>query len=1116
MSEHIIDEASRAQISAATPNLSTWVSANAGSGKTRVLTNRVARLLLHGTAPQKILCLTYTKAAAAEMQNRLFESLGSWAMKQDGELRAELIKLGEDRGFLTKEKLREARTLFAAALETPGGLKIQTIHSFCDAMLRQFPLEAGLSPQFTMMDDANAQQMRFDIFEDMAAGPEASIVAGLAQHLTDLDATDLLLEISRNKESFLRAPKPTDFGITGNETTNRALDAILAIDAWPMLDNLCVLLDSGVDSNVADALLLRSAKEIGSDVAMLSAIQSVFLTKEKTLRKNYPKAAFLKVLNPQDQDTLEHLKESILEFTRIESAEKAYLKSQALFTFATPFLERYAERKLSHGLVDFDDLISKARMLLSTSETAQWILFRLDGGIDHILVDEAQDTSPDQWDVISKLAEEFFAGDTASTVDRTIFVVGDEKQSIYSFQGADPLEFDVRRGYFSGRLDAIKKRLFTQELRHSFRSATPILQLVDNVFDGTPVGEDKRELSHIAYFDQLPGRVDLWPFEEKSEKDDDPEWYKPVNMPAPNAPEIVLARKIAKWAAANIGVAPLPHKDGWRTMIAGDLLILVQKRGPLFRAIIAELKRMGLPLAGADRIKIANELAVKDILSMLRFASLPEDDLSLAEVLRSPLMGLSEGAVFSLAHERKGTLWQSFRTTQDDMPIARDLAWDVLNHADLMRPYELINLILTKHNGRRNLLSRLGPEAEDAIDELLNQALNYEQTEPPTLTGFLDWIDAGDIEIKRQLESGINQIRVMTIHGAKGLEAPVVILPDTADRISQDRNKMIDLGDGLQGWKVNKKFAPPEQLEKQDAKEAKDAFERRRLLYVALTRAEKWLIVCGAGTRKNKKPCWYNLIEAGINKSGVVDTPDGTGLRYRWNPQNTIETILANDAVVSVPHWMGQNAPQVIRDQRPISPSRLSGAKALQGEGMNPDAAKERGTLIHLLLEHLPGVIPTDRTQRALDLLETEGYKLTDIQFENVLNEALGVIDNPDLASIFVRDALVEVGITAPLPSHDMRPIDGIIDRLIVSDSIVKAIDFKSNTVVPTTPQQTPLGVLAQMGAYLIALEAIYPDHKIELSILWTRTALNMSIPHDLVRDAFQSATLLDPPALDT
>ena len=1116
MSDYTIDDASRAQISAATPNLSTWVSANAGSGKTRVLTNRVARLLLHGTAPQKILCLTYTKAAAAEMQNRLFESLGSWAMKHDDELRTELITLGEDRGFLTKEKLREARTLFAAALETPGGLKIQTIHSFCDAMLRQFPLEAGLSPQFAMMDDAHAQQIRFDLFEDMAAGPQASIVAGLAQHLTDLDATDLLLEISRNKESFLRAPLLADFGITGNETANGAVSAIHAIDTWPMLNNLCALLDTGVPSNVAMALRLRSAKSSDNEAAMLTALQSVFLTGEKTLRKSFPKAAFLKALSSQDQDTLEILKETIQDFVRIEAGEKAFLKSQALYIFATPFLERYADRKLSLGLVDFDDLISKARMLLSTSETAQWILFRLDGGIDHILVDEAQDTSPDQWDVISKLAEEFFAGDTASTVDRTIFVVGDEKQSIYSFQGADPLEFDVRRGYFSGRLDAIEKRLFTQELRHSFRSATPILQLVDNVFDGTPVGEDKRELSHIAYFDQMPGRVDLWPFEEPSEKAEDPEWYKPVNMPAPNAPEIVLARKIAKWAAANIGVTPLPHKDGWRTLTAGDLLILVQKRGPLFRAIIAELKRMGLPLAGADRIKIADELAVKDILSMLRFTSLPEDDLSLAEVLRSPLMGLSEGAVFSLAHERKGTLWQSFRATQDDMPIARDLAWDVLNHADLMRPYELINLILTKHNGRRNLLSRLGPEAEDAIDELLNQALNYEQTEPPTLTGFLDWIDAGDIEIKRQLESGVNQIRVMTIHGAKGLEAPVVILPDTADRTAQDRNKMIDLGDGLQGWKVDKKSAPPEQLEKQDAKKDKDAFERQRLLYVALTRAEKWLIICGAGTRKNKAPCWYNLIETGINKSGVIDTPDGTGLRYRWNPQNTVETTLTKDAVISVPDWMGQNAPQVIRDQRPISPSRLSGTKALQGESLNPDAAKERGTVIHLLLEHLPGVTSAHRHQKALDLLETEGYKLTDIQFEDVFNEALAVIEDPQLVAIFVRDALVEVGITAPLPSHDMRPIDGIIDRLIVSDTTVTAIDFKSNAVVPTTAQQTPSGVLAQMGAYLFALESIYPDHKIELSILWTRTAQNMSIPHDLVRDAFQSATLLDPLASDT
>ena len=1105
----VTNEATEAQIRAAIPNLSTWVSANAGSGKTRVLTNRVARLLLHGTDPQKILCLTYTKAAAAEMQNRLFESLGSWAMKPDVDLQEALIELGEEPIFLTREKLSEARTLFAAALETPGGLKIQTIHSFCDAMLRQFPLEAGLSPQFTLMDDATAEQLRFEIFEDMADGPDADVVAPLALHLTGLDASDLLREICDKRDSFSVEPTPTHFGITGNESAESRKNAILELDIKPFLIRICELFDTGASTNIEFASKLRAGLNEGTSDAIVQAMLDVFLTKELRTKPSVPKKAFAQDLDAQFPMMLETLREALEAYAQFSIAEAAFHKSHALFQFAKPFLGHYAKRKTLKGLVDYDDLISKARQLLNHSETAQWILFRLDGGIDHILVDEAQDTSPEQWDVIEKLTDEFFSGVSANEAERTIFVVGDDKQSIYSFQGADPAEFDIRKDFFAKRLGAIERPLASQELRYSFRSSTPILRLVDSVFDGTPVGEAARGIDHIAFNADMPGRVDLWPFIEKEELAAAPEWFRPVNQPAPNAPEILLAQQVAAWAADNIGKTPIPDKDSWRKMQAGDLLILVQSRSSLFHALITELKRLDLPLAGADRIKVTQELAVKDILSLLRFANLPEDDLSLAEALRSPLMGFSEQQLFSIAHGRKGRLWPEFRNIQDETPLARDLARDVLNKADFLRPYELIDLILTKHAGRKNLLARLGAEAEDAIDELLNQALNYEQTEPPTLTGFLEWLDTGNIEIKRQIESGANQIRVMTVHGAKGLEAPVVILPQTGDRKRNDRERILDLGDGLQGWKVAKGLAPAVQSEPQSIKAQKDDWERNRLLYVAMTRAERWLIVCGAGGRTNKNdPCWYNKIEIGLNKEGVVNSAVGQSLEYMWSPSDVKEVAQAVEIQLKMPEWMQEKAPQPLRDQRPISPSQLSGAKALAGDGLDEKSAMLRGTRIHLLLEHLPSSTTQTHVDFARSLLHGQGHMMDDDAIGELLSEVVPLLNRPDLAAVFAPDSLAEVGITAPSPTHEMRPIDGIIDRLIVTDRCVTAVDFKSNAVVPKTPTEIPTGVLAQMGAYLVALRAIYADRDIELAILWTRNGDYMSVPHDLVTAAFQSATV--------
>src|SRR6056297_216641 len=781
--------ASRAQVIAARPDRSTWLSANAGSGKTRVLTNRVARLLLDGVNPQHILCLTYTKAAASEMQIRLFDTLGRWAMMPDGDLAAALDDLGHA-GETGPDMLRRARRLFAQAIETPGGLRIQTIHAFCAALLRRFPLEAGVTPDFTEMDDQTARLLRAEIVEEIADGPNAPALAALARHHSDESLDGLALDILGKQADFAAAPddaalcaalgQPADLG---RETIEAQV--FLGSEA-ALLDRLLPALRAGsrTDGTAADRLATLAALDFDA----LPVLEGVFLTGASAKAPffarigSFPTKATREALAPV-MDEIEQW------MARVETAREARLalrtveRTRALHDFAQVFLRLYSAAKQRRGLLDFDDLILRARDLLTDPSVAAWVLYRIDGGIDHILVDEAQDTSPVQWQVIERLAQEFTAGAGARAgVPRTLFVVGDRKQSIYSFQGADAREFDRMRREFGHRLKAMGQPLQDMEMEYSFRSSRAILDLVDQTFANSQNSGFTPKQGHKTHKSDLPGRVDLWPVVEKPAKDDDPVWYSPVDVKAANDPATVLAQRVAKTIRRMVDEGQLIPDDnaqtGMRRIRPGDVMILVQRRSDLFHEIIRECKAQDLPIAGADRLKVGAELAVKDLAALLSFLATPEDSLSLAIALRSPLFGWSEADLYKLAHGRRQKyLWAALRERADDHPETMAVLNDLRGQADYLRPYDLIERILTRHDGRRKLLARLGTEAEDGIDALLAQAMAYEGSAVSSLTGFLVWMETDEMEIKRQMDSAGDRIRVMTVHGAKGLEAPVVILP---------------------------------------------------------------------------------------------------------------------------------------------------------------------------------------------------------------------------------------------------------------------------------------------------------------------------------------------------
>ncbi|MFV2034308.1 MAG: double-strand break repair helicase AddA, partial [Halocynthiibacter sp.] len=738
------DMATERQVQAADPRGSVWLSANAGSGKTRVLTDRVARLLLGGVSPQHILCLTYTKAAASEMQNRLFKRLGSWSMQGDHDLRKSLVTLGIE-GSIDAAMLARARRLFAGAIETPGGLKIQTIHSFCAALLRRFPLEAGVSPQFTEMDERAARLLHQDIVEKMAAGPGSSTVDGVAQFYTGEDLASLTREVVRHGEGFSARPNAASiwqqFGLPAGMTDADVLAQALTGGEVDLLRSLVPVLLSGGDNDIKAAQKLGAVAATPISLADMPVLEKVFLFGSTAKRPYGAKVDAFPTKATRNK--LGALQQPLNEFMeRIESARVRRIslysaqKTLAMHEFASVFLPEYAARKQARGWLDFDDLILKARALLSDPQVAQWVLYRLDGGIDHVLVDEAQDTSPAQWDVIERLVREFTTGQGArAEVERTVFIVGDKKQSIYSFMGADLEGFDRMRAHFGEKLKAARRQFAEMQLEYSFRSAGTLLRLVDTTFQARAGNGLGGGTPHRAFKDQMPGGADLWSVVLAAPKPEKTRWQDPVDIVSQNHHSVVLARQIAEQIDEMLRTGAIPAEQGqsgdfrMRRIRPGDILILVQRRSSLFHEIIKSCKGRGLPVAGADRLKVGAELAVRDLVALLSFLATPEDDLSLAAALRSPLFGWSQQALHRLAQPRAKNeyLWAALRNNTKEHAATLDVLRALRDDSDFLRPYDLIERILTRHNGRRALRARLGLETEDGIDALLQHALAYEQ-----------------------------------------------------------------------------------------------------------------------------------------------------------------------------------------------------------------------------------------------------------------------------------------------------------------------------------------------------------------------------------------------------
>ncbi len=1100
-------------MNASDPRLSAWVAANAGAGKTHTLANRVTRLLLAGARPERILCLTYTKAAAAEMAGRLFDQLGRWSMLPDKDLAEKIAEVGAEPGGL--EGLREARRLFAKALETPGGLKIQTIHSFCQYVLTRFPLEAGVSASFKVLDERTSRDLmdeaRRRVLERAGSGNDkmlATAIAFLVSYLSDVKLEQILdgalgsdrgrldraLEKAGGPENDWKRLLRTAHG-AGPEDTPETIAkefcaSLAAEDA--VLRETIAWLSGGSKTDQGRATTFAAALETSDETERFDGFCEALLTQEGERRASLATNK-LAAARPDLLAYLLVLCERMYVCENRRRAAHAAALAEAALSVIAAVREVYALEKQARNALDYDDLIVETHRLLQRSGAA-WVLYKLDEGIDHILIDEAQDTSGLQWDIVQRLTEEFFAGEGADRPLRTLFAVGDEKQSIFSFQGADPAQFDVRRRFFAARAKEGRREFTEENLISSWRSAPEILEFVDAVFADPAAREGltSGDVKHEALKKNLKGCVEFWPTLKPSKEDERDPWnLQPLDLERESGPvvrlAIEIAERIAGWLKSR---AALPgHKEPIKP---GDIMILLPRREPFGSEIIKRLKERGVKVAGADRLALTEQIAVMDLIALGRFALLPEDDLNFAELLRSPLVGISEEALFTLAHGRVGSLWQSLSARREEFAEAHALLTAVRARADTVPPFEFYAEALTQ--GRRKLLKRLGSEAGDPIDEFLSLALQYENAQTPSLEGFLHWIERGGTEIKRDMERGRDEVRVMTVHGSKGLEADIVILPDTTrtPNDSTSKGRLLYTDDGVL-FPVPEKSAPERVRAARAAANVEALKEYRRLLYVALTRAKERLVICGFENKRGNQPgSWHSLAE---RAALVLGTENDEGARiFGKEPLASLAPEAGHPAeLFTLPDWAltpaktEQPAPWLIRPSEAAGEDEPAPASPLAGA-----SRFKRGLLVHAMLAHLPEAADEDRAEIARRFLSA--HSLDANECERLSNETLAVLDDPAFAAAFAPGSRAEVSLVADLP--ELGPgarVHGRVDRLAVTGGGVLIVDFKTGRPV-AGETDLPRLYATQMALYRAAAERIFPGKRIACALVWTEGPVLMEL----------------------
>lgn len=1125
---------------ASDPAASVWVGASAGSGKTKVLTDRVLRLMLPradgmlGTPVYKILCLTFTKAAATEMALRLNEILSAWAvmdevaMQDPKNTKSLVFLLGRP---ARDDELLAARQLFASVVDSPGGLKIMTIHSFAQSLLARFPLEAGMSPGMEVMDEAQADTMLKNAcreiarraFEDSGSPLSVSFHA-LLQEQNEDQMFNLMKQVTSERhqismmlnrfgtieELYVSLCKGLD--IPAQETQESAVQDFCAQDRFNRnaLHAAAEIMHGDkskrMQANAAKIFAWLECDHAGR-VRGFDLYKTAFLTSMETIKSD--SHLFTQKLSkaaPDAYDAIQEEARRVHRFVEMLKTLKMARLTRDLLVMAQAILQSYQAAKEAHGTLDYDDLVIRARDLIVKAPA--WVLYKMDQGLEHILVDEAQDTNPEQWEMIATLCQEFYQHAPDGEKTRTVFIVGDEKQSIYSFQRAAPEEFTRMKSHFAQKFQDHKHRWDEVPINISFRSTRAVLDMVDSVFAGDDVraGVAQASIRHESFRRRQGGCVELWPlFENDPSPEEDNPLAPPITVRSIQSGSSKLAEHIADQIESWIDREDLPSRG--RTVRAGDIMILVRSRSALVHQITRALKLRNIPVNGSDRMNIREELCVMDLVALADFALCPSDDLTLAALLKSPLVGLSEEELFDLCHGRSGSLWENIR---DQNPQLAEYFRVFIRRAGHQKPYDFFRSALNDpcpgddRSGIRAMMGRLGADIADPLDEFLALCLDVENNEIPSLQLFLQEFRATQSTIKRELEEAGNNVRIMTVHSAKGLQAPIVILPDTTSAPQTQKMERIlwpqKTGLAYPLFCPRSSEAPQAYASAFDMMKARQQEEYKRLLYVAMTRAEERLYIAGYTKSKTKiYDSWYDYCARGMRISENLHEI-GEILRTE-DPQLADPDRLDKAGVQSertresAPDWLFAKAPEEPVPPRPLTPSRLDDDQ--EERATSPLSGTDtyrfrRGNVTHKLLEFLPDMPPAQRGDIARKFLERHAQDLSDIIRGSIADEVIALMHNPDFEQFFSASAVAEAPITGLMP--DGRIIAGQIDRLLIAERDIWILDYKSNRPSPDDPADIPQIYRDQMQLYRDVLMQIYPDYTIHCALLWTDKAKMMVI----------------------
>lgn len=1127
-----------AQRAAADPAVSAFVAANAGAGKTTVLIDRVARLLLAGVDPSKIVCITYTRAAAAEMADRLFKRLGAWTLAGDAAL-ADALEDLEGARTHDADALRHARRLFARALETPGGLKIQTIHAFCERLLRRFPLEAGAPPGFDVLDDDEASACAEAAIAAVArrAARDSALGAAfdaLSEGRTGGALRDMLRKglerdgaaldgVSDSAWSAERAATIARLGVAPGERAEQIRDAALAALAAIDLARLGAALRAGA----------------GNAVKAADAMQGYFASADPAVRWNCLVAALFKadgdpkthhfpdkasVAADADAPMLARAAQAVIAPAKDRMARAQTLRrTLAYCDVMRALFDAFRTEKRRRGALDFDDLIAYAARLMASPSGVSWVHYKLDQGVDHVLLDEAQDTSPAAWRLIESLIGEFYSGDGARAGARTFFAVGDQKQSIYSFQGADAALFEEKRADLAKRIVSAGAPFLDARLDASFRSTPAVLGFVDALFADPEALENvdqTKPLRHQPVRENERGRVELWPTPPAPQRRDPEPWHAPLDYVGRDDPRRALPRAVAERIAGWLTSGAILESKG-RPIRPDDVMILVQSRGSLFFEMIRALAAVGAPVAGADSGDLLEEAAALDLMSLARAALHADDDLSLAEALRSPFFDVDEESLMRLAMGRGGArLAEALERRAQERP-----EWSAAAQAMRLAracaaaegPFAFLSHALETGapSGWARLARRLGPGAREPAEEMLRLAARFEAREARSLRLFVNALAEGGAAIKRETAEARGVVRVMTAHKAKGLEAPIVFLLDAQKKPKETVGPLLRV-DGALVMIENKAQADgglaPARARAIDLKYD----EYRRLMYVAATRARDRLIVCGVENRQysrvNAAPArriWRHHAERAFDATPNDEAEEIFGARARVieSGHKTAEPAKPEGApaVDPYPEFLDRPAPPE-RGGAALSPSRLAEryearqARAYAPGGAGGEALR-RGAALHRLIELLPEAPVAARRDGADRLLRKIAPDIDDGVRAKWRDEALRVLEDPIFAPAFATTSIAEAGVAGRPTSGPLAGvlIDGRIDRLAVGPDFALAVDFKTNRPPPARVEDTPAAYLAQMAAYRDLLREIFPGRRIETALLWTYEARLERMPDALL-----------------